>query len=42
MKGFGEIGRYDEILPELEKCVFILEHIQDKTRLNVKIYFKKE
>ena len=39
MKGFGEIGRYDEILPELEKCVFILEHIQDKTRLNVKNIF---
>ena len=39
MKGFGEIGRYDEILPELEKCVFILEHIQDKTSLNVKNIF---
>lgn len=39
MKGFNEIGKYDEIVPELEKCVFILEHIQDKTKLNVKNIF---
>ena len=39
MKGFMEIGKYDEIIPELEKCIFILEHIQDKTKLNVKNIF---
>lgn len=39
MKGFNEIGKYDEIVPELEKCIFILEHIQDKTKLNVKNIF---
>ena len=39
MKGFSEIGKYDEIIPELEKCIFILEHIQDKTKLNVKNIF---
>ena len=39
IKGFEEIERYDEIIPELEKCVFILEHIQDKTKLNVKNIF---
>ena len=39
MKGFCEIGKYDEVVPELDKCVFILEHIQDKTRLNVKNIF---
>ena len=39
MKGFCEIGKYDEVVPELDKCVFILEHIQDKTKLNVKNIF---
>lgn len=39
MKGFSEIGKYDEVVPELEKCIFILEHIQDKTKLNVKNIF---
>lgn len=39
MKGFYEINKYDEIVPELDKCVFILEHIQDKTKLNVKNIF---
>lgn len=39
MKGFAEIEKYDEIVPELEKCVFILEHIQDKTKLNIKNVF---
>ena len=39
MKGFAEIEKYDEIVPELEKCTFILEHIQDKTKLNIKNVF---
>ena len=39
IKGFGEIEKYDEIIPELEKCTFILEHIQDKTKLNIKNIF---
>ena len=39
MRGFSEIKKYDEIIPELEKCIFILEHIQDKTKLNVKNIF---
>ena len=39
VKGFSEIERYEEIIPELEKCVFILEHIQDKTKINVKNIF---
>lgn len=39
IKGFGEVERYDEIIPELEKCTFILEHIQDKTKLNIKNIF---
>ena len=39
MSGFNEIEKYDEIVPELEKCVFILEHIQDKTKINIKNIF---
>lgn len=39
IKGFSEIKKYDEIVPELEKCVFILEHIKGKTTLNVKNVF---
>lgn len=39
IKGFAEMKKYDEIVPELEKCTFILEHIQDKTKLNVKNVF---
>ena len=39
MKGFRKIEKYDEVVPELEKCMFILEHIQDKTKLNVKNIF---
>lgn len=39
MKGFSEIKKYDEVVPELEKCVFILDHIKEKTTLNVKNVF---
>ena len=39
IKGFSEVERYDEIVPELEKCVFILQHIQDKTKINIKNIF---
>lgn len=39
MEGQAESELYDEICPELEKCIFILEHIEDKTALNVKNIF---
>ena len=39
MEGFSRVERYDEIIPELEKCMFILEHIQDKTKINIKNIF---
>lgn len=39
MKGFSEIKKYDEVVPELEKCIFILDHIKEKTTLNVKNVF---
>ena len=39
IKGFYEIEKYDEILPESEKCSFILKHIQEKTKLSIKNIF---
>lgn len=39
IEGQSESELYDEICPELEKCIFILEHIEDKTALNVKNIF---
>ena len=39
IKGFGEVEKYDEILPEAEKCSFILKHIEEKTKLSVKNIF---
>ena len=39
IKGFYEIKKYDEIVPEIEECIFILEHIADKTTLNIKNIF---
>lgn len=39
IKGFYEIDKYDEILPEAEKCSFILKHIAEKTKLSVKNIF---
>ena len=39
IKGFAEIKKYDEIVPELDKCMFILKHIQEKTTLNIKNVF---
>lgn len=39
IKGNAEVQKYDESLPELEKCIFILEHIEDKTALDIKNLF---
>ena len=39
MRGLYEIEKYEDIVPELEKCVYILEHIKDKTTLNIKNIF---
>lgn len=39
LKGNIESGLYKEMLPEIEKCAFILEHIEDKTTLNIKNIF---
>lgn len=39
INGFFKINNYDEIIPEIEKCIFILEHIEDKNMLNIKNIF---
>lgn len=39
LKGDIESELYKETFPEIEKCIFILEHIQDKTALNIKNIF---
>jgi len=39
LKGNTEAKLYKEMLAEIEKCSFILEHIADKTTLNIKNIF---
>ena len=39
IKGFCEAEKYDEILPEAEKCTFILKHIEEKAKLSIKNIF---
>ena len=39
LKGDIESKLYQDMLPEIEKCSFILEHIADKTTLNIKNIF---
>lgn len=39
LTGEIEAKLYPETLPEIEKCIFILEHIEDKTALNIKNIF---
>lgn len=39
LKGNVEAGEMTQILPELEKCIFILQHIEDKNALDIKNIF---
>ncbi len=39
LQGNVEGGLDKENFPEIEKCIFILEHIQDKSALNIKNFF---
>ena len=39
LSGEIEVELYEDAIPEIEKCMFILEHIADKTSLNVKNIF---
>lgn len=39
LKGETEVKLYDDSIPEIEKCIFILQHIEDKTSLDIKNIF---
>ena len=39
LSGEVETKLYEDAVPEIEKCIFILQHIEDKTALNVKNIF---
>lgn len=39
LRGYIEKEEYSEAIPELDKSVYILEHIKDKTALNLKNIF---
>lgn len=39
LKGYIEKEEYTEAVPELDKSVYILEHIKDKTAINLKNIF---
>ena len=39
LKGQLDTKLYDDAVPEIEKCIFILEHIEDKNALNIKNIF---
>ena len=39
IKGFIEVNNYEEVLPEIERGIFKLGHIQDKSKLNIKNIF---
>ena len=39
LSGEVEAKLYEDAVPEADKCMFILEHIKDKTALNVKNIF---
>ena len=39
LAGEAKSKLYQDAVPEIEKCIFILEHIEDKTALNIKNIF---
>lgn len=39
IKGFIEVNNYEDVVPEIERGIFILGHIQDKSKLNIKNIF---
>lgn len=39
LKGYIEVEEYSQAVPELDKTAFILEHIQNKTTINLKNIF---
>lgn len=39
LKGNIEVKKYDQGIPNLNNCIFILEHIKEKTALQIKNIF---
>ena len=39
IKGMEEVEKYDDILPQIEECIFLLEHIRDKNTLILRNIF---
>lgn len=39
VKGYIEMEEYSEAVPELDKTIFVLEHIKDKTAVDLKNIF---
>ena len=39
INGFIQVKDYKETIPEIDKCIFILEHIKDKNSINIKNIF---
>lgn len=39
LKANIEVGQYDEAMPDLEKCIFILNHIKEKEALKIRNIF---
>ena len=39
LSGEVETELYEDAVPEIEKCIFILQHIEDKTALDIKNIF---
>lgn len=33
IKGLEKVNKYDDMLPQIEECIFLLEHIRDKHTL---------
>lgn len=39
IKGMEKVEKYDDILPQIEECSFLLEHIRDKNTLILRNIF---
>ena len=39
IKGEIDAQLYNDMIPEMEKCIFILEHVEEKNLLNAKNIF---
>lgn len=39
IKGMEKVKKYDDILPQIEECIFLLEHIRDKNTIILRNIF---